>query len=105
MNSKEKNSDQLILTYTPPQARSVECHEYVLWRLAGLAGVAAGGIALLVVGWRLRQKREGYALMLQGGIQECGKAQNCVQVCPKSIPLTTSIAAMSRASFKLWSEE
>lgn len=32
-----------------------------------LAGVALGGIALLVVGWRLRSKREGYALMLQGG--------------------------------------
>ncbi len=37
------------------------------------------------------------ALMGPGGIQECGKAQNCVQVCPKSIPLTTSIAAMNRA--------
>ncbi len=32
-----------------------------------LAGVAAGGIALLVLGWRLRHRREGYALMLQGG--------------------------------------
>ncbi len=32
-----------------------------------LAGVAAGGIALLVLGWRLRHQREGYALMLQGG--------------------------------------
>ena len=32
-----------------------------------LAGVAIGGIALLVVGWRLRLQRAGYALMLQGG--------------------------------------
>lgn len=32
-----------------------------------LAGVAAGGIALLVLGWRLRYKRAAYALMLQGG--------------------------------------
>jgi len=31
-----------------------------------LTGVALGGIALLVVGWRLRTKRAGYALMLQG---------------------------------------
>lgn len=31
-----------------------------------LAGVAAGAIALLVVGWRLRLRRPGYALMLQG---------------------------------------
>jgi succinate dehydrogenase / fumarate reductase iron-sulfur subunit len=35
-------------------------------------------------------------LMEEGGIQDCGKAQNCVQVCPKDIPLTTSIAAMNR---------
>ena len=35
-------------------------------------------------------------LMAEGGIQDCGKAQNCVEVCPKEIPLTTSIAAMNR---------
>jgi len=33
-----------------------------------------------------------HALMGDGGIQECGYAQNCVEVCPKEIPLTTSIA-------------
>ena len=32
-----------------------------------LAGIAFGGIALLVVGWRLRKQRSGYALSLQGG--------------------------------------
>src|SRR4029077_12035320 len=32
------------------------------------------------------------ALMGAGAIQECGYAQNCVEVCPKDIPLTTSIA-------------
>jgi len=37
------------------------------------------------------------ALMGEGGIHECGNSQNCVQVCPKGIPLTTSIAAMNRA--------
>ncbi len=40
-------------------------------------------------------------LMEDGGIQDCGKAQNCVQVCPKEIPLTTSIAAMNREVTKL----
>lgn len=35
-------------------------------------------------------------MMGKGGIQDCGKAQNCVQVCPKEIPLTTSIMAMNR---------
>lgn len=36
------------------------------------------------------------ALMQEGGISDCGNAQNCVQVCPKNIPLTESIAAMGR---------
>jgi len=36
------------------------------------------------------------ALMAEGGIQVCGNAQNCVAVCPKSIPLTTSIARAGR---------
>jgi succinate dehydrogenase / fumarate reductase iron-sulfur subunit len=37
-------------------------------------------------------------LMGPGGIQDCGKAQNCVKVCPKEIPLTTSIAATSSST-------
>ena len=36
------------------------------------------------------------ALMGEGGIHECGNAQNCAAVCPKEIPLTTSIAQMNR---------
>ncbi len=36
-----------------------------------------------------------HALMGDGGIQECGYAQNCVEVCPKDIPLTNSISAVS----------
>ena len=39
------------------------------------------------------QKHERLAaLMGDGGIQECGYAQNCVEVCPKEIPLTRAIA-------------
>ena len=37
------------------------------------------------------------ALMAPGGISECGNAQNCLEACPKQIPLTTSIGAMGRA--------
>lgn len=37
-------------------------------------------------------------LMQDGGVSGCGNAQNCVEVCPKGIPLTTSIAAMNRAT-------
>ena len=36
--------------------------------------------------------------MAPGGVQVCGNAQNCVAVCPKHIPLTTSIARAGRAA-------
>jgi succinate dehydrogenase / fumarate reductase iron-sulfur subunit len=36
------------------------------------------------------------ALAGDGGIQECGFAQNCVEVCPKRIPLTNAISDVSR---------
>jgi len=36
------------------------------------------------------------ALTGEGGVQACGNAQNCVSVCPKGIPLTTSIARAGR---------
>lgn len=32
-----------------------------------LAGIALGGVALLVLGWRLRSSRRAYAMVLQGG--------------------------------------
>jgi succinate dehydrogenase / fumarate reductase iron-sulfur subunit len=35
-------------------------------------------------------------LMQEGGISDCGNAQNCARVCPKKIPLTESIAVMGR---------
>ncbi|MEO8191904.1 MAG: succinate dehydrogenase iron-sulfur subunit [Acidobacteriota bacterium] len=38
------------------------------------------------------------ALMSEGGIDDCGNAQNCVRACPKSIPLTTAIAEMYAAT-------
>ncbi|HWL23049.1 MAG TPA: succinate dehydrogenase iron-sulfur subunit, partial [Ureibacillus sp.] len=36
------------------------------------------------------------AIMTDGGLANCGNSQNCVQSCPKGIPLTTSIAALNR---------
>ena len=36
--------------------------------------------------------------MGDGGLDDCGNAQNCVRACPKSIPLTTAIAEMFRAT-------
>jgi succinate dehydrogenase / fumarate reductase, iron-sulfur subunit len=37
-----------------------------------------------------------HAIMAQGGLSDCGNAQNCVQVCPKEIPLTTAIGELGR---------
>jgi succinate dehydrogenase / fumarate reductase iron-sulfur subunit len=38
------------------------------------------------------------AVMGDGGITECGNAQNCVKACPKEVPLTTAIAGLNRAT-------
>jgi hypothetical protein len=35
-------------------------------------------------------------IMGDSGLANCGNSQNCVQSCPKGIPLTTSIAALNR---------
>jgi succinate dehydrogenase / fumarate reductase iron-sulfur subunit len=40
-------------------------------------------------------------LMGVGGIAYCGKSQNCVEVCPKEIPLTESLASVNRDIVKL----
>lgn len=43
------------------------------------------------------QKKERLDPMLEeGGISDCGNAQNCQKVCPKEIPLLDSISAISR---------
>lgn len=46
------------------------------------------------------------AVMGEGGISECGNAQNCVRACPKEVPLTTGIAELNRQttwySIKNW---
>jgi succinate dehydrogenase / fumarate reductase, iron-sulfur subunit len=36
------------------------------------------------------------ALAGDGGIQECGYAQNCVEACPKQLPLTEAISDINR---------
>ena len=40
------------------------------------------------------------AMMGPGGVADCGKAQNCVEVCPKEIPLVDSIAVVARDTTK-----
>jgi succinate dehydrogenase / fumarate reductase iron-sulfur subunit len=45
---------------------------------------------------RLLHQDRMRALLAEGGIANCGNAQNCVRVCPKKIPLTDSIAFAGR---------
>ena len=40
------------------------------------------------------------AIMGEGGVFDCGNAQNCVKACPKDIPLTESLAEMFRETTK-----
>ncbi len=45
---------------------------------------------------KLSAKGRLHALMDEGGVTDCGNAQNCIAVCPKDIPLTESISLMGR---------
>jgi succinate dehydrogenase / fumarate reductase, iron-sulfur subunit len=45
---------------------------------------------------QMQKSERLHALMGEGGISDCGNAQNCVRVCPKNIPLTEAIAAIGR---------
>lgn len=43
-----------------------------------------------------------HAIMGDGGISDCGNAQNCVKVCPKDIPLTEAIGELGRQTTTQW---
>jgi succinate dehydrogenase / fumarate reductase iron-sulfur subunit len=45
---------------------------------------------------RYNQSDRLHAIMAEGGLSDCGNAQNCVRVCPKDIPLTTAIGELGR---------
>ncbi len=67
----------------------------------GFVGAAAISQAMLFNDHPTGKMNAGerlYALTAEGGLQVCGNAQNCVVVCPKEIPLTTSIARAGRAT-------
>ncbi len=45
---------------------------------------------------KMQRRKRLRPMMEEGGISDCGNAQNCVEVCPKNIPLTDSIAVIGR---------
>jgi succinate dehydrogenase / fumarate reductase, iron-sulfur subunit len=42
------------------------------------------------------------AIMGNGGLVDCGNAQNCVEVCPKEIPLTEAFGELGRQTTAFW---
>ena len=42
------------------------------------------------------------ALLTPGGIDDCGRAENCLNVCPEAIPLDEAIGACARDASRLW---
>ena len=45
-------------------------------------------------------------MLARGGIAQCGKAENCVEVCPVSVPLVDTLGGLARATtrhfFRRW---
>lgn len=51
----------------------------------------------------LSRRRRVEALMVGGGIADCGQAEACVEACPQGIPLVDSLQSLARAtSLELW---
>jgi succinate dehydrogenase / fumarate reductase iron-sulfur subunit len=71
----------------------------------GFIGASAVGQALLMnlhpTGAMNKDERLA-VLMGPGGIADCGNAQNCVEACPKEIPLTHAIGEIGRQTTVKW---
>lgn len=76
-------------------AREREAHAHGFIGAAGIAQIDLFNTNP-IGGMNARERLD--ALVGEGGVQICGNAQNCVRVCPKQIPLTTSIARGGRAA-------
>lgn len=62
----------------------------------GAATIAQVKLFNLDPGGSVLREERLRALAGDGGVQECGYAQNCVQACPKQLPLTEAISDVSR---------
>jgi len=51
---------------------------------------------------RLNARERLEAIMGRGGLVDCGNAQNCVEACPKEIPLTEAFGELGRQTTVLW---
>jgi succinate dehydrogenase / fumarate reductase iron-sulfur subunit len=74
-------------------------------RAGGFIGAAAIGQALLFnlhPTGEMNKDERLEVLMGPGGIADCGNAQNCVEACPKDIPLTHAIGEIGRQTTVKW---
>jgi succinate dehydrogenase / fumarate reductase iron-sulfur subunit len=44
-------------------------------------------------------------IMGRGGLADCGNAQNCVEACPKDIPLTEAFGELGRQVTLVWLQQ
>ena len=54
---------------------------------------------------RMNAEERLRAIMGRGGLADCGNAQACVEVCPKSIPLTEAFGELGRQTTGLWMKD
>jgi succinate dehydrogenase / fumarate reductase, iron-sulfur subunit len=66
----------------------------------GAAVIAQARLMNLHPSGELHADKRTEAVMGEGGVLDCGNSQNCVEVCPKEVPLTEALADMMRAATK-----
>ncbi len=73
------------------------CPQYAMdLAFVGPAALAAVRLMNAHPTGQYHQTQRLHAIMAEGGLSDCGNAQNCVRVCPKEIPLTTAIGELGR---------
>jgi succinate dehydrogenase / fumarate reductase iron-sulfur subunit len=100
--------DQQRFMYSLDQCITCGCCLEVCPQVAregGFIGAAAVGQALLFnlhPTGKMNADERLAALMGPHGIADCGNAQNCVEACPKEIPLTHAIGEIGRQTTRKW---
>jgi len=54
---------------------------------------------------QMNAKERLEAIMGRGGLTDCGNAQNCVEACPKEIPLTEAFGDLGRQTTIVWLQQ
>lgn len=100
--SPAAQAERLVLASCTSCGACLEaCPEYHFTRSwIGAATVAQVHLANLHPDGSLHRRERTESLMGEGGIADCGKAQNCVEACPQRLPLTESLGVAARDTSK-----